>query len=169
MRFTQRAYNKKDVYNLNEDEELTHFGQSLAEMEKFTDFVNSDDESEERGLLSGEINGCFGSKRCLAIVTALITFSRPAELTASHFGGGGGLLRKKTSGDEQEEDGSQRARSRQELIEELILKSKQEKVSTNRAGQLNSFAVPCISFARLHAYFHVFSGSDKHRKRKPRS
>ncbi|CAG12449.1 unnamed protein product [Tetraodon nigroviridis] len=98
----KRAYDKKDVYNLNEDEELTHFGQSLAEMEKFTDFVNSDDESEEKGLLS-------------------------AELTASHFGGGGGLLRKKPSGDQQEEDGSQRAKSRQELIEELILKSKQEK------------------------------------------
>lgn len=51
-----------------------------------------------------------------------------AELTASHFGGGGGLLRKKASG-EQEEEGSQRAKSRQELIEELIQKSKQEKVS----------------------------------------
>lgn len=53
----------------------------------------------------------------------------PAELTASHFGGGGGgLLKKKTSGDQQEEEGTQRAKSRQELIEELILKSKQEKV-----------------------------------------
>lgn len=51
----------------------------------------------------------------------------PAELTASHFGGGG-LLKKKTSGDQQEEEGTQRAKSRQELIEELILKSKQEKV-----------------------------------------
>lgn len=55
--------------------------------------------------------------------------SHLAELTASHFGGGGGLLKKKTSGDQQEEEGSQRAKSRQELIEELILKSKQEKVS----------------------------------------
>lgn len=52
--FTQRSYDKKDVFNLNEDEELTHFGQSLAEMEKFNDVVNSDDESEERGLLSGK-------------------------------------------------------------------------------------------------------------------
>ncbi|XP_070844939.1 nucleolar protein 14 [Chaetodon trifascialis] len=100
----QRVHEKKDVYNLNEEEELTHYGQSLAEMEKFNDIVNSDDESEEKGLLS-------------------------AELTASHFGGGGGggLLKKKTSGDQQEEDGSQRAKSRQELIEELIQKSKQEK------------------------------------------
>lgn len=51
---SQRVYDKKDVYNLNEDEELTHYGQSLAEMEKFNDLVNSDDESEEKGLLSGE-------------------------------------------------------------------------------------------------------------------
>uniref|UniRef100_A0A4W6CFT4 NOP14 nucleolar protein homolog (yeast) n=1 Tax=Lates calcarifer TaxID=8187 RepID=A0A4W6CFT4_LATCA len=101
----QRVHEKKDAYNLNEEEELTHYGQSLAEMEKFNDIVNSDDESEEKGLLS-------------------------AELTASHFGGGGagGLLRKKTPGDQQqEEEGSQRAKSRQELIEELIQKSKQEK------------------------------------------
>ncbi|XP_044031474.1 nucleolar protein 14 [Siniperca chuatsi] len=97
----QRVHDKKDVYNLNEEEELTHYGQSLAEMEKFNDLVNSDDESEEKGLLS-------------------------AELTASHFGGGGGLLKKK-SGDQQEVEGSQRAKSRQELIEELIQKSKQEK------------------------------------------
>lgn len=56
--------------------------------------------------------------------------SHLAELTASHFGGGGGgLLKKKASGDQQEEDGSPRAKSRQELIEELIQKSKQEKVS----------------------------------------
>ncbi|RVE65897.1 hypothetical protein OJAV_G00121510 [Oryzias javanicus] len=101
----QRVHEKKDMYNLNEEEELTHYGQSLAEMEKFNDVVNSDDESEEKGLLS-------------------------AELTASHFGGGGGgggLLRKKTSGEQQQEDGNQRAKSRQELIEELIQKSKQEK------------------------------------------
>ncbi|XP_071371803.1 nucleolar protein 14 [Centroberyx affinis] len=97
----QRTHEKKDMYNLNEEEELTHYGQSLAEMEKFNDTVDSDNEAEEKGLLS-------------------------AELTASHFGGGGGLLRKKMPG-EQEEGGSQRAKSRQELIEELIQKSKQEK------------------------------------------
>lgn len=46
-----------------------------------------------------------------------------AELTGSHFGGGG-LLRKKDTGDE--------PKSRQELIEELILKSKQEKVEKSQ-------------------------------------
>uniref|UniRef100_A0AAQ4RUU2 NOP14 nucleolar protein homolog (yeast) n=1 Tax=Gasterosteus aculeatus aculeatus TaxID=481459 RepID=A0AAQ4RUU2_GASAC len=96
----QRVHDKKDLYNLNEDEELTHYGQSLAEMEKFNDAVDSDDESEEKGLLS-------------------------AELTASHFGGGG-LLRKKTGGQQDGEE-THRAKSRQELIDELIQKSKQEK------------------------------------------
>ena len=51
---SQRVHDKKDMYNLNEEEELTHYGQSLAEMEKFNDMVNSDDETEEKGLLSGE-------------------------------------------------------------------------------------------------------------------
>ncbi|KAL6470624.1 hypothetical protein MHYP_G00217430 [Metynnis hypsauchen] len=97
----QRTQGKKDIYNLNEEEELTHYGQSLAEIEKLTDVVDSDSETDEKGLLS-------------------------AELTASNFGGGGGLLRKKKPG-ENDEDESQRPKSRQELIEELILKSKQEK------------------------------------------
>uniref|UniRef100_A0AAY4DRM9 Nucleolar protein 14 n=1 Tax=Denticeps clupeoides TaxID=299321 RepID=A0AAY4DRM9_9TELE len=96
----QRTHDKKDLYNLNEDEELTHYGQSLSEMEKLNDLVESDSDSEEKGLLS-------------------------AELTESHFGGGGGLLRKKGSGEK--EEGDQKPKSRQELIEELILKTKQEK------------------------------------------
>lgn len=102
QRFTlerQRTQDRKDLYNLNEEEELTHYGQSLAEMEKMTDVIDSDSDSEEKGLLS-------------------------AELTATHFGGGGGLLRKKSAGDDEEEH---KPRSRQELIEELIIKSKQEK------------------------------------------
>ncbi|XP_061657991.1 nucleolar protein 14 [Syngnathoides biaculeatus] len=98
----QRAHEKKDMYNLNEEEELTHYGQSLSEIERFTDMVNSDDESGEKGVLS-------------------------AELTASHFGGGGGLLRKKNSGEDPDDEGGLKAKSRQELIEELIHKSKQEK------------------------------------------
>ncbi|RXN07916.1 nucleolar 14 [Labeo rohita] len=103
QRFTlerQRTHDKKDMYNLNEEEELTHYGQSLAEMEKMTDVIDSDSDSEEKGLLS-------------------------AELTATHFGGGGGLLKKKSGGDEDEEQ--HKPKSRQELIEELIIKSKQEK------------------------------------------
>ncbi|XP_035377306.1 nucleolar protein 14 [Electrophorus electricus] len=104
-RFTlerQRTQARKDLYNLNEDEELTHYGQSLAEIEKLTDAVDSESDSEEKGLLS-------------------------AELTAAHFGGGG-LLRKKPSEDDDDgKEGREKPKTRQELIEELILKSKQEK------------------------------------------
>uniref|UniRef100_F7CL12 NOP14 nucleolar protein n=1 Tax=Ornithorhynchus anatinus TaxID=9258 RepID=F7CL12_ORNAN len=100
----QRNHGKKSIYNLNEDEELTHYGQSLADIEKLNDPVDSDSDSEERGLLS-------------------------AELTAAHFGGGGGLLRKKAPGrqGEEEEEEEEKPKSRKELIEELIVKSKQEK------------------------------------------
>uniref|UniRef100_A0A8C5BHR9 Nucleolar protein 14 n=1 Tax=Gadus morhua TaxID=8049 RepID=A0A8C5BHR9_GADMO len=95
----QKQHDKKDMFNLNEEEELTHYGQSLAEMEKFNDLMDSDSEPDEKGLLS-------------------------AELTRSHFGGGGGLLRKKAGDDK---GGAPRAKSRQELIEELIQKSKLQK------------------------------------------
>ncbi|XP_075004725.1 nucleolar protein 14 isoform X2 [Calonectris borealis] len=103
-RFTlerQQNYGKKNIYNLNEDEELTHYGQSLAEIEKLNDIIDSDSDTEERGTLS-------------------------AELTAAHFGGGGGLLRKKASSAQQDEE-EEKPKSRKELIEEMIAKSKQEK------------------------------------------
>ncbi|NXV81750.1 NOP14 protein, partial [Atlantisia rogersi] len=103
-RFTlerQQNYGKKNIYNLNEDEELTHYGQSLAEIEKLNDIIDSDSDTEERGTLS-------------------------AELTAAHFGGGGGLLRKKTSSGQQDEE-EEKPKSRKELLEEMIAKSKQEK------------------------------------------
>ncbi|NWW82017.1 NOP14 protein, partial [Climacteris rufus] len=103
-RFTlerQQNYGKKNIYNLNEDEELTHYGQSLAEIEKLNDIVDSDSDTEERGTLS-------------------------AELTAAHFGGGGGLLRKKVSSEQQDEE-EEKPKSRKELLEEMIAKSKQEK------------------------------------------
>ncbi|NXN86736.1 NOP14 protein, partial [Bombycilla garrulus] len=97
----QQNYGKKNIYNLNEDEELTHYGQSLAEIEKLNDIVDSDSDTEEKGTLS-------------------------AELTAAHFGGGGGLLRKKVSSEQQDEE-PEKPKSRKELIEEMIAKSKQEK------------------------------------------
>ncbi|XP_039087987.1 nucleolar protein 14 [Hyaena hyaena] len=96
----QRQHEKKSIYNLNEDEELTHYGQSLADIEKHNDIVDSDSDAEERGTLS-------------------------AELTATHFGGGGVLLHEKTAQQQGEEGGI--PRSRRELIEELIAQSKQEK------------------------------------------
>ncbi|XP_045429957.1 nucleolar protein 14 isoform X2 [Pipistrellus kuhlii] len=95
----QRHHEKRNIYNLNEDEELTHYGQSLADIEKLNDIVDSDSDPEERGTLS-------------------------AELTAAHFGGGE-QPHKRTA--QQLGPEAERPRSRKELIEELIAKSKQEK------------------------------------------
>ncbi|XP_052497695.1 nucleolar protein 14 [Budorcas taxicolor] len=96
----QRQHEKKSIYNLNEDEELTHYGQSLADIEKHNDIVDSDSDAEDRGTLS-------------------------AELTATHFGGGGGPLPGKAA--QQPGEGEEPPKSRRELIEELIARSKQEK------------------------------------------
>uniref|UniRef100_UPI00398F5AC9 nucleolar protein 14 n=1 Tax=Pristiophorus japonicus TaxID=55135 RepID=UPI00398F5AC9 len=99
----QRLHTKKNVYNLNEDEELTHYGQSLADIEKFKDMAESDSETEEKGALSAEFTA------------------------AAHFGGGG-LLQKKTSSKQKgEEEGEGKPKSRKEFIDELIAKSKKEK------------------------------------------
>ncbi|XP_069832494.1 nucleolar protein 14 [Dendropsophus ebraccatus] len=96
----QRHNDKKTMYNLNEEEELTHYGQSLAALEQLNEAVDSESDTEERGALS-------------------------AELTAAHFGGGG-LLRKKAASEQQEEE-PEKPKTRKELIEELIAKSKIEK------------------------------------------
>ncbi|XP_062991934.1 nucleolar protein 14 [Elgaria multicarinata webbii] len=96
----QKLYEKKNIYNLNEEEDLTHYGHSLADIEKFNDIIDSDSDTEEKGILS-------------------------AELTAAHFGGGGLLCKKTFIGQQGEED--KKPKSRKDLIEELIAKSKQEK------------------------------------------
>lgn len=66
------------MYNLNEDEELTHYGQSLAEMEKLNDIVDSDSDSEEKGLLSGM--NCIQIKHQLSLELRRIFFSNRAHL-----------------------------------------------------------------------------------------
>ncbi|XP_078416974.1 nucleolar protein 14 isoform X2 [Cetorhinus maximus] len=98
----QRLHTKKDIYNLNEDEELTHYGQSLADIEKFNDMPDIDNEMEDKGLLSAEFTA------------------------AAHFGGGG-LLQKKISSKQKGEEEEAKPKSRREFIEELIAKSKKEK------------------------------------------
>ncbi|KAL7976403.1 hypothetical protein Chor_015467 [Crotalus horridus] len=94
----QKTFEKKNVYNLNEEEDLTHYGHSLADIEKLNDIVDSDSDTEEKGMLS-------------------------EELTASHFGG---LLSKKKPTEQENEEGKN-PKSRKELVEELIAKSKLEK------------------------------------------
>lgn len=70
LHFCQRHHEKKNIYNLNEDEELTHYGQSLADIEKHNAIVDSDSDDEERGMLSGKVGGAaprawgLGNREC---------------------------------------------------------------------------------------------------------
>ena len=52
----KKGHDKSGLYNLNEDEELTHYGQSLSEIEKFENPVSSDDDDND-GKLAGTF--CF--------------------------------------------------------------------------------------------------------------
>lgn len=88
-------HEKGSIFNLNDDEELTHFGQSLAEIEKFDD-PKSDSENEDERLGDEFVKG-------------------------AHFGG---LLVKKDSTDN---EAKEETKSRKDLIDELIAKSKQLK------------------------------------------
>ncbi|XP_060076896.1 nucleolar protein 14-like [Ylistrum balloti] len=53
----ERSHDKTNKYSLNdEDDDLTHYGQSLSEIEKFEDPVVSDDEDDDdRGKISGKM------------------------------------------------------------------------------------------------------------------
>ncbi|KAK2162452.1 hypothetical protein LSH36_98g02047 [Paralvinella palmiformis] len=51
----QKGHDKSGLYNLNEDEELTHYGQSLSEIERFDDPVASDDDDDDDGRLAGDL------------------------------------------------------------------------------------------------------------------
>ena len=53
----QRKHERLSAYNLDEEEELTHYGQSLGDMERFDDVQLSEEEVEE-GVCVGE--GCVG-------------------------------------------------------------------------------------------------------------
>lgn len=87
---------KNAMYNLEEEEVLTHYGQSLATIEKFDDPRSDSDEDEDQRL--------------------------GAEFVKSaHFGGG--FLTKKEEG--AEDDGE--SKSRQDLIDELIARTKERK------------------------------------------
>ena len=43
----QRKHERLGAYNLDEEEELTHYGQSLGDMERFDDIQLSEEEVEE--------------------------------------------------------------------------------------------------------------------------
>nr|CAB3264402.1 nucleolar protein 14-like [Phallusia mammillata] len=94
----KKKHEKMAQFNLNEDEDLTHLGQSLSNIEKFDDYEGSDNE-EESGTISGEY------------------------VTHAHFGGG--IFSKKEDGDEV--DQNDESRSRKDIIDEIIAKSKKAK------------------------------------------
>ena len=51
-RFTaerMKTHGKKSIFNLGGEETLTHFGKSLAEIERLDDDPRSDDEEDEEG------------------------------------------------------------------------------------------------------------------------
>uniref|UniRef100_S4REJ8 NOP14 nucleolar protein n=1 Tax=Petromyzon marinus TaxID=7757 RepID=S4REJ8_PETMA len=120
----QRQHTRENVFALHEaddEEQLTHYGQSLADAQALGDAPDSDSDTGDRGLLS-------------------------AEFTEAHFGGGGGLLRRKKAaaaaapvGEGEDGGGGAAAevphRSRKELIEELITKSKKEKFERQNARE----------------------------------
>ena len=72
-RFTrerQRA-SKGDVFNLEDEEELTHYGQSLSKLDDFDNIgLGLEDEDEERGASCVTASGRVGCRRplfCLSI------------------------------------------------------------------------------------------------------
>ncbi|GAB1604253.1 nucleolar protein 14-like [Argonauta hians] len=50
----QKYLDKKNIFSLNDEEDLTHYGQSLSEIETFEDPVNSDDEDYD-GRITGKL------------------------------------------------------------------------------------------------------------------
>ncbi|XP_046383627.1 nucleolar protein 14 homolog [Ischnura elegans] len=83
---------KKSIYNLADEEVLTHRGHALSEIEKFDD-PKSDDDDDDRGKLEGKF------------------------VKEAHFGG---FLTKK-------EETESQAKSRKELIDQLIAESKKRR------------------------------------------
>jgi len=49
------AFNKKTMFNLADDEVLTHRGRALTDIEKFDDPRSEEEEEDEKGGLSGKL------------------------------------------------------------------------------------------------------------------
>ncbi|XP_033104481.1 nucleolar protein 14-like [Anneissia japonica] len=89
----QKSHEKSAAYNLNEEEDLTHYGQSIADIEQFEDQEESDHDED------GKLNADY--------------------VEQEHFGGL--LTRKKPESQES------KPKSREEIFDEIIAKSKREK------------------------------------------
>ena len=53
VQLLQRKHERSSAYNLDEEDELTHYGQSLGDMESFDDVQLSEEEMEEGGWVGG--------------------------------------------------------------------------------------------------------------------
>lgn len=115
---------------------------------------------ENSPLAAGSVRGIVRAAVLVPTLTAAYSALSAAELTAAHFGGGGLQKTSKQPGQEGE-----RPRSRKELIEELITKSKQEKVRWPRSGCGVAPQQPAHkrlwSFLPFQAAFAVFCESGK--------
>ncbi|KAF9238829.1 nucleolar protein 14 [Melanogaster broomeanus] len=99
-RFTKERQrsSKGSAFNLDDEEELTHYGQSLSNLDDFDDIVMDDDEEEEEGQLDRE------------------------TVKRAHFGGFGDDEGEKTS------TYPDRKKSKAEVMAEVIAKSKEHKM-----------------------------------------
>ncbi len=119
-RFTrerQRA-SKGATYNLEDEDELTHYGQSLSNLDDFDNVgLGLDDEEEaDLGMLQCSVF-LFGCS--LSVVGAIDR----RTVQKSHFGGFD------DDEEDEEEDGEpERKKSKAEVMSEVIAKSKEHKV-----------------------------------------
>lgn len=97
-----KAHSKKSIYNLNDDEILTHRGQSLMEIEKFDDPRSDEDDDDEGGdnKKSGKLDKKF--------------------MEDAHFGGG--VLSRSANSE----------MSRKDMINQLIAESKKRKAEKQK-------------------------------------
>ncbi|THH27646.1 hypothetical protein EUX98_g6552 [Antrodiella citrinella] len=102
-RFTrerQRA-SKGNTFNLEEDEELTHYGQSLSRLDDFDNSgMNLDESDEDEGMLDRR------------------------TVQRSHFGG----FEDESEDEDEDEDQPERKRSKAEVMAEVMAKSKEHKI-----------------------------------------
>lgn len=101
----QKSLFKKSIFNLQDEEEpLTHHGKALSTLKTFEDdYAASEDDGEDLGEIDEE------------------------TVNAAHFGGF--EPKRKTDG---EEDGEERVKTKKEVMEELIAKSKYYRVCVAR-------------------------------------
>ncbi|GLV32750.1 lethal (3) 07882 [Carabus blaptoides fortunei] len=100
-----KHHSKKSIFNLADDEVLTHRGQTLSEIEKFDDPRSDDEDDEEDGRRkSGKLDDNF--------------------VGDAHFGGG--ILSR---------TGKDGAKSHKDLIEQLIAESKKRKAEKQKTKE----------------------------------